>query len=188
VRVNALDKRDALASHPSNLRLVVSLAKKVHSKLPSCFDLDDLAGVGNVALLRAASRYDPAVHDGTPFSAFARIAIRGAMVESIRRNKYVENTRVSVDDPNCEWERMSVPSPEAAIDRSRLIRRVARAIGGLPAQHRRLVKARYARDEPSFRELARRLGIPTARAETMHAEAIAMLRADLELSYLPQAA
>ncbi len=52
--------------------LVQTLAKRAKLRLPPSIDLDDLVGIGAIALLQAATRYDPARHNDTPFDAYAR--------------------------------------------------------------------------------------------------------------------
>ena len=73
--------RDALVI--AHAGLVVAIARRLKSRLPPSFDLDDLIGVGNIALLQAATRYRPGDHAGTPFSVYARQRIRGAMLDSV---------------------------------------------------------------------------------------------------------
>lgn len=49
-------------------------------------DRDGLQGAGNLALVEAATAYKP--HLGVPFEAYARLRIRGAMLDEIRTNRY----------------------------------------------------------------------------------------------------
>ena len=51
-----------------------------------------------MGLINAASRYSPQTHGGTPFSAFARPRIHGAIVDSVRRRAWLENTANPLDD------------------------------------------------------------------------------------------
>ena len=202
-------KRDALAT--ANLPLVVSIARSIHAKLPASFDLADLIAEGNIALLKAATLYDPAGHNGTPFSAFARQRIRGAMLETCRRSKYTENTRLSIDDPGNsiagwpqlrdhgesdakydteQWRaflRMATqPTAPVAIDRARCNAGISSAISWLSPDERNLLHVWYADDEPNLRTVARRLKITPAQAEELHAGAIAGLQARLTGNALPK--
>ncbi len=199
-------KRDALATDPRNLQLVVEIAKRIHVRLPSCFDLGDLISVGHVALLRLAAQYSPAtqLRPGTPFSAYARQGIRGAILNSVSRNKYVEATRPSIDDPGSRpssppktqdrgegdlrfdteasrgLARMATqPGVEISIDRARRCLQVSEAISWLPANLREILKLWYSPEEPSPRQVARRLRISPEAAEALHARAIAGLQARL---------
>jgi RNA polymerase sigma factor (sigma-70 family) len=188
----------------------VSIARGVHRRLPPSFDLGDLIGVGNAALVRKASVYDPRAHGGTPFSAFARQGIRGAIVESVRRNKYIENTRDSIDNPASAIAQTHADSPggdlrfetdtaralarmatpphvETSIDRTRLLRSISRAIAYLPPQHRALLCIWYGRDEPGTQEVARRMGLALTDVKALHGLAIAELRALVNQTARPRA-
>ena len=48
--------------------------------------------------MHAASRYRPGEHSGTPFSAFARPRVHGAIIDSVRRRAWLENTANPLDD------------------------------------------------------------------------------------------
>lgn len=105
-RGEVLARRDELIE--SHLELVPPIAHRVHRRLPPSFDLDDLIGEGYVGLMHAAKCYRPATHGGTPFSAFARQRIHGAMVDSIRRRAWLENTANPLEDAPQGYE---TPSP-----------------------------------------------------------------------------
>ena len=61
---------------------VEMVAKTLARRLPPSTDLGDLISAGALGLIEAASRFDPA--RGDSFEAFARIRIRGAMLDDIR--------------------------------------------------------------------------------------------------------
>jgi RNA polymerase sigma factor for flagellar operon FliA len=61
---------------------VEKVAKTLARRLPPSTDLGDLISAGALGLIEAASRFDPA--RGDSFEAFARIRIRGAMLDDIR--------------------------------------------------------------------------------------------------------
>src|SRR5438445_8977617 len=65
------------------LSLVIPIARSFQKRLPSCVDFDDLVGAGNLGLVEAARRFDPA--QGASFGAFAQHRIRGAITDSLRR-------------------------------------------------------------------------------------------------------
>jgi RNA polymerase sigma factor (sigma-70 family) len=144
-------RRDALVEE--HIPLVRSIALRVAQSLPPSFDLDDLIAEGNLALIKCATRYKPGAHDGTPFSAFARHRVRGAILDSVRRRHYSENTRPSIDE---EAEASSAPTVEISIDRARCRARVRDAITYLPADQRELITRRYL-GEQEGRGLARDL-------------------------------
>lgn len=61
---------------------VESVARNLARKLPPPTELADLMSAGALGLIEAAARFDPA--RGDSFEAFARIRIRGAMLDDIR--------------------------------------------------------------------------------------------------------
>ena len=65
------------------LSLVIQIARSFQKRLPSSVDFDDLVGAGNLGLVEAARRFDPA--QGASFAAFAQHRIRGAITDSLRR-------------------------------------------------------------------------------------------------------
>ncbi len=121
--------------------LVSPIARRVHSQLPSSFDLEDLIATGNLALLHLATRYRPFEHGGTPFSAFARKGIRGAMLNSVRRHVYEESTRPPIDESLFEDHGARIAT---SIDQGRLMKRLREAIAALPARQQAVVAAYYA--------------------------------------------
>lgn len=70
--------------------LVRSLAWKIHSKLPSHVDVDDLIGYGQVGLAEAARDFDPA--RGLQFSTFAYYRIRGAIYDGLSKMSWLSRT------------------------------------------------------------------------------------------------
>jgi RNA polymerase sigma factor for flagellar operon FliA len=77
----------AVAYRAEHSELVRMIACKIHRRLPSSVELDDLVSAGHLGLLTAQERYDP--DRAVPFEAFARIHIRGAIVDSLRQLDWV---------------------------------------------------------------------------------------------------
>jgi RNA polymerase sigma factor (sigma-70 family) len=214
VTKRAIRQRNSIASDEGNLALVVAIARKVHSRLPTSFPLEDLVSEGYLGLLKAAERYDPKAHNGTPFSAFARQSIGGAILDSCRRKQWTENTRDSIDDPgkprmtpvttdgeqdlkySTEAARAlarlaTVPTVEISIDRAKLSSRMQAAISRLPKAERMLLEILLSDEEPTLRQAAKTLAISVRAAEELHQKAISDLRQMLTgepLSKLPRAA
>lgn len=63
--------------------LVRSLAWKIHRKLPSRVELDDLIAFGQVGLAEAARDFDPG--KGPKFSTYAHYRIRGAVFDGLTK-------------------------------------------------------------------------------------------------------
>ena len=67
--------------------LVKKVALHLLARLPSGTELDDLIQVGLIALLEAARNYSPA--KGASFETYARIRLRGAMLDEVRSSDWV---------------------------------------------------------------------------------------------------
>jgi len=62
--------------------LVRSIAARVASRCPPSIDLEDLVSIGVLGLIDAIDRFDDSL--GVPFDAYARIRIRGALIDQLR--------------------------------------------------------------------------------------------------------
>jgi RNA polymerase sigma factor for flagellar operon FliA len=76
----ALDDREALVME--HMPQVTIIARRIHSRLPSHYSLDDLISTGVVGLLEAINRYDPSMR--IQLRTFAEHRIRGAILDSLR--------------------------------------------------------------------------------------------------------
>jgi len=190
-RARVLARRDRLVEQ--HLDLVPPIAKRVFRCLPPSFDLEDLIATGNLALTRAATVYKPERHGGCPFSAFARHRIRGAMLDSIRRRHYTENTRPSIDEPavglfghhdELEGIRTNTRSPgliseptiESDLDRADLLKRLETAVRQLTDEQKSILDHYYAEDCDRLKRAHWR-----RRKEVIqtHLDILAILRAEL---------
>jgi RNA polymerase sigma factor for flagellar operon FliA len=72
------------------LPLVSAVVNRLAMTLPEHVDHDDLYSVGLVGLLQALRNYNPAC--GTSFETYARVRIRGAMLDELRRMDWVPRT------------------------------------------------------------------------------------------------
>jgi len=72
------------------LPLVRTTLGRLAMSLPEHVDQDDLNSAGLVGLLQALRNYDPAC--GTSFESYARLRIRGAMLDELRRMDWVPRT------------------------------------------------------------------------------------------------
>jgi len=69
-----------------HLDLVKKIALHIQTRLPPTVELDDLLQVGLMALIESAERFDLSKNDS--FEAFARIKIRGAMIDLARQSDW----------------------------------------------------------------------------------------------------
>jgi RNA polymerase sigma factor for flagellar operon FliA len=72
------------------LPLVGSILGRLAMTLPEHVDHDDLQSAGLVGLLQALRNYDPG--SGNSFETYARVRIRGAMLDELRRMDWVPRT------------------------------------------------------------------------------------------------
>lgn len=70
-----------------HLPLVRTVVGRLAMNLPSHVDQDDLYSSGLVGLLNAVRKYDP--NGGSSFEAYARVRIRGAVFDELRRLDWV---------------------------------------------------------------------------------------------------
>lgn len=82
--------RDENALVEKYLPLVRSVLGRLLLTLPDQVDHDDLRSAGLVGLLQALRNFDPRC--GTAFEAYARLRIRGAMLDEVRRMDWVPRT------------------------------------------------------------------------------------------------
>jgi RNA polymerase sigma factor FliA len=75
-----LQRRNALVTR--YYHCVEKVAKSLARRLPPSTELGDLLSAGALGLIEAANRFDP--ERGESFEAFAKIRIRGAMLDDIR--------------------------------------------------------------------------------------------------------
>lgn len=72
------------------LNLVVSVLGRLAMTLPEHVSRDDLHSAGLLGLLQALRNYDPTC--GSSFETYARVRIRGAMLDELRRMDWVPRT------------------------------------------------------------------------------------------------
>jgi RNA polymerase sigma factor FliA len=72
------------------LPLVRTIVGRLAMTLPDHVDQDDLNSAGMVGLLQALRNFDPAC--GNSFESYARVRIRGAMLDELRRMDWVPRT------------------------------------------------------------------------------------------------
>jgi RNA polymerase sigma factor FliA len=107
------------------LPLVKTVAGRLAMTLPSHISVEDLYSAGLVGLLHGVRRFDPA--GGSSFEAYARIRIRGAILDELRRLDWVPRSvrdkarKVEQTRRNLAHRNGAMPSDEemaAALDLS----------------------------------------------------------------------
>src|SRR5579859_1714920 len=84
------DSRSESALVEKYLPLVRSALGRLTMTLPEHVDQDDLNSAGLLGLLQALRNYDPGC--GTSFETYARLRVRGAMLDELRRMDWVPRT------------------------------------------------------------------------------------------------
>ncbi len=67
--------------------LVKIMANRIAARLPRTIDVGDLRSAGNIGLIRAVEQFD--IHNGTPFESYGALRIRGAILDSLRKQDWV---------------------------------------------------------------------------------------------------
>jgi RNA polymerase sigma factor for flagellar operon FliA len=177
------------------LPLARSLSRRVTIATPVA-DGDDLSSAAFLGLIDAVDRFEPG--RGVPFEAYARLRIRRAIIDELRRTgERARNTdapeqprTVSLDSlMDGEWHE-ALPAAEdgvdAAYEHEDLRGRVEVALDTLPPRQREVL-TRYYSDDLTLREAGTRMGISEARACQLHGRAIFNLRRALQVR-VPQVA
>ena len=191
-RAHVIAQRDALIAltmQPGRLSLVERIARQLVRGLRRGFDVDELVGVGQIALLSAALRYHPA--RGTWLS-WARLKVTGAMLDSMRGKGYREQTRPGLQVIRIDEEKAmtvdiaaldraaTLPTAAEAIDRRRAADRVRDAMSWLPGPQRSVLEEFYSAWEPTLAQVAERLGCSPATVHARRKKALAALRERLK--------
>ncbi len=171
----ALERRNSLVE--SHLNLVDAIARQVQSRLPPCFDFDDLRSAGILGLIDAADRFDPGRlkygDEAKMFAAYARQRVRGAILDSVSRRRYRDATYEPLDQAAGKTDDRH--TLERDIARKETAQVICHAIDQLPDRELALVED-YYRGGDSMEQAGRKLGVSGGRASQIHAVAIRKLR------------
>ena len=105
----------------SHMNLVRKIAWHMHGRVGRLVEIDDLLQVGYIGLVNASQRYVP--KEGVSFAAYAKIRIRGSIVDYLRSNSTMCRATIAMHQKvkaamtRLEHEFMRAPSvPELAED------------------------------------------------------------------------
>lgn len=135
----ALQERDALIL--AHLDLVKPLAAALARRLPPCFDKDDLAQVGVVALIEAAAK--AASLQGDHRRQYLKCRIRGAMLDAVKRGAYREAQHVALAEVDAVSTEVS---PEALAGKAEMAEMLAAARAKLTARQQQVIRHRFDGD------------------------------------------
>jgi RNA polymerase sigma factor (sigma-70 family) len=181
-RADVITARNKLVEE--HIGLVRPIAQAILRGLPPSFSLDDLVSEGYLGLISAAVRFRTGK---APFETYAKQRIRGAILDSIRRSAYRDNTQLPLEAVLRE-EMSSGSDIELSLDQGRLTVRLNQAITILDEDARRMIHLKYGRDELKLGEIADILGIHRGHAWRIHRRALRELRPLLLRALLDPAA
>lgn len=200
IRHSSTDDNENTSHLNDALRNYAPLVDKVLSgelrRLPRCVDQRDLRAAGMAALLAAVRR---SVHSSEEmFIAYAKIRIRGAIMDELRRLDWSPRRRKTppgaapgndataapfrivamgeIDDHDVHRDTSTVETPLDAIIRSRESADLRHAVRTLPQREAQVVRLRYFEEMPS-REIAAVMRVSEARISQINASATRKLRA-----------
>jgi RNA polymerase sigma factor (sigma-70 family) len=170
-RARFFERRDGLVTE--HMEMVEPIARGVFATLPPSFDLEDLIQTGRVALLDAATRYRPRDHGGTPFSAWARQRVRGAMLDSVKGRNYEESTR----DPLDGYAEPAAPGAvEQQLQRDAVAGAVRDMVGYLNEREAEVIWRAYSADDSSCEEIGVAMNLSRSSVQAIRASALEKLR------------
>lgn len=165
----------------ANLRLVVSIAKKL---VDSANSFDDLVSDGNVPLIRAAEIFD--FERGTRFSTYATWAVRNSLYRATPRNRRRSHRFVPSGDGLFEGVTDSGTSQyEQETRQAEMQAVVNRILSRLSGRDKEIVTRRFGLDEAEyahkFREIAEKMDISTERVRQLLGRSLSRIKQNPEV-------
>jgi len=159
----------------SNLRLVVSIAKKF---VDASNSFDELVSEGNVALLRAVEKFSFAL--GNRFSTYATYAIQRHFFRMSQKGRQLRSRFIS-DDDSFKGRAAAEPNPDyCSSDQIAMLKGLfAKFLSELEPREQQIVVARFGfngQAPQTFRELGVSMGVCKERIRQIQTRAIDKLR------------
>jgi len=169
----------------SNLRLVVSIAKKF---VDATWSLDELISEGNLALMRSVEKFNFAL--GNRFSTYATYAIQRHFFRLSDRGRQLRKRFVLDDEPLREQAEKPDDSPYRSSEQIAMLKSLFDTfLSELEPRERSIVVARFGFDgKPprTFRDLGSQLGVCKERIRQIQSRAMEKLREFAEHAKLEQ--
>ena len=171
--------------------LAATVAKRFGLNADALDSLEDREAAGTIGLIQAVDRFSP--ERGVPFEAFARVRIRGAIIDEMRRlngRLSVPSGTAAADDDGAKRRTVSLEElaehgdrPDVAISNGvderiasdGLRQEVSAALNMIPPRERSLLAAYYS-EGLTLAAIGARFGFSEARACQIHGKAIRQLR------------
>lgn len=167
-------RREALIL--DHMNIVLPIARHISKGLPPSFELDDLVQAGHLGLIDAADKYDDG--QGVPFAAYARQRVRGEILDSVRRRKYVDATHDSIDDHTYDLKDTSLMDAEKLVEHREKVERIDRALEALTAREKVVIQMHYRQDQ-NLIAVGEVIECHPSRASQLHTAALGKLRIEL---------
>jgi RNA polymerase sigma factor FliA len=152
----------------------------ISARVPHWADRDDLTSAGMLGLLQAMRSFDPA--RGASFLTFARLRIRGAIYDELRRAHPMGRTArghgITVECRD-EIEQVDETLPDAGLLRREQSAHLHKAVSALPPRLRYVVNGYYF-EHRQVKDLAVDLHVSAPMVSKLHARALSHLRNSLE--------
>ncbi|MBU6308617.1 MAG: sigma-70 family RNA polymerase sigma factor [Planctomycetes bacterium] len=159
----------------SNLRLVVSIAKKF---IDPSWSFDELVSEGNVALMRAVEKFNFAL--GNRFSTYATYAIQRHFFRLSHRGRQFRKRFVANDEGLRDRAEAEPNAEYCSSEQIEMLKGLfSRFLGDLEPRERKIVVARFGFDgKPprTFRELGSQMGVCKERIRQIQTRAMEKLR------------
>ena len=163
----------------SNLRLVVSIAKKFNEPSHS---FDELISEGNVALMRSVEKFNFAL--GNRFSTYATYAIQRHFFRISHKGRQYRNRFASDAEPVKDRAEEVSDHEACSPDQVKFLKTLfSKFLDSLEPREQQIVLARFGfdGDKPkTFRQLGTEMGVCKERIRQIQTRAIAKLRAMAE--------
>jgi RNA polymerase sigma factor FliA len=157
--------------------LVLFYVGEISARVPRWVDRDDLTSAGMIGLLQALRSFDS--DRGVNFLTFARLRIRGAVYDELRRahpmGRAAMRHGITVETRGDELERVDHSAPDEGLLRREQSAHLHEAVDSLPPRLRFVINGYYF-EHRQAKDLAVDLAVSAPRVSKMHAEALAVLR------------
>jgi RNA polymerase sigma factor (sigma-70 family) len=159
----------------SNLRLVVSIAKKF---IDPSWTFDELVSEGNVALMRAVEKFNFAL--GNRFSTYATYAVQRHFFRLSHRGRQFRKRFVTDDEALRDRAEAELNAEYCSTEQIDVLKKLfSQFLGDLEPRERKIVVARFGFDgKPprTFRELGSQMGVCKERIRQIQSRAMEKLR------------
>jgi RNA polymerase primary sigma factor len=159
----------------SNLRLVVSIAKKF---VDPAWSFDELVSEGNVALMRAVEKFNFAL--GNRFSTYATYAIQRHFYRLSQRGRQFRKRFVADDEALKDRAEVQPEHEYCSAEQIAMLKELfAGFLAELEPRERKIVVARFGFDGKAprtFRELGSQMGVCKERIRQIQSRAMEKLR------------